>query len=40
MASLAAKQGGGFAFCLMPVQEEVGLVPHPVFPASHLHVCI
>ena len=34
MASLSAEQGGGFALCLMPMHEEAGLGPDPVFPAS------
>ena len=34
MALLSAKQGGGFAFCLMPLHEEAVLRPSPVFPAS------
>ena len=36
MASLCAKQGGGFAFCLMPMHEEAILGPDPVFPISDL----
>ena len=35
MASLSAKQGGGFALCLMPMHEEDVLGPGPVFPASN-----
>lgn len=34
MASLNAKQGGSFAFCLMPVPEVVVLEASPVFLAS------
>ena len=34
MASLSAKQGGGFTFGLMPIHEEAVLEPRPVFPAS------
>lgn len=34
MASLSAKQGGGFGFCLMPIHEVVVLGPGPVCPAS------
>ena len=34
MPSLSAKQGGGFAFCLMPVHEEAVLGPGPIFLAS------
>ena len=33
MAS-CAKQGGGLAFCLMPIHEEAVLRPGPVFPDS------
>lgn len=34
IASLNAKQGGSFAFCLMPVPEVVVLEASPVFLAS------
>ena len=34
MASLSAKPGGVFAFCLVPMREEAGFGSGPVFPAS------
>ena len=34
MPSLRAKQGGGFAFCLMPMHEEAALGPGPVSPVT------
>ena len=36
MASLRAKQGRGFAFCLLPMQQEATLGPSHVFPASEV----
>ena len=36
MASLCAKQGGGFAFCLIPMHEEAIPGLEPVFPVSVL----
>ena len=33
---LGAKQGAGFAFCLLPMQQEAILGPSHVFPASEV----